>query len=140
MPRRFTSKNQAMNMRVHQWICLKCDAVHLEKKKGQKLICHCGSHELQYFPSQAEVRRYRSLQLMQRAGQIYGLELQPKFDVVINGIKITQYRADFRYYTDEGKHVIEDVKGTTDEQYLTDVFKLKRKLVEAIFGVKITIV
>lgn len=139
MNRRFTSKTQAMNTRKHSWVCLKCDAVHLEKKKGHKLICHCGSHELQYFPSGAELRRYRSLQLMQRCGNIYGLELQPSYNVVINGHEVTTYRADFRYYDDKGVLIIEDVKGTTNEKYHDPVFKLKRKLVEAVFGIKITI-
>ena len=85
------------------------------------------------FDSGAEARRYGELKLLERAGEIENLELQPKFDCIIDGKKVCRYRADFSYFTKE-KRVVEDVKG-----FKTPVYRLKKKLVEALFpGVTIT--
>lgn len=132
--RKFRSKNHAMNQRVHWWACLRCLREYGTKQKR----CDCGG-ELVYFPSTAEMRRFRALRLEWKHGLISDLELQPSFLCVVEGVRITTYRADFRY-TRDGQQVIEDVKGTTDEKYLTDEFKIKRKLVQAIFGITINIV
>lgn len=129
---KFKSKTDAMNRRVQSWWCLTCDARHYTKRK----MCDCGSTDLHYFPSEAEAKRFAQLKLELRSGLISDLELQPQYHIVINGLKITTYRGDFRYRRD-GNLVVEDVKG--NEEYLTDLFKLKRALVEAIYGQKITI-
>ena len=82
------------------------------------------------FDSMAEGRRYKELKLMQRAGIIKELELQPKFllqeSFKKNGktYRKVEYIADFQY-KENGKVVIEDVKGKK-----TDIFKLKHKLFE----------
>lgn len=89
------------------------------------------------FASKAEAYRYGQLKLLLRAGEIEGLELQPKFPLVVNGIKVGTYIADFRYRVVKGKSqsstVVEDVKGV-----LTPVYQLKKKLVRALFDVDIT--
>jgi hypothetical protein len=77
------------------------------------------------FDSAAEGRRYATLAMLERAGKIAGLELQPRFDCVVAGVKICSYVADFRYRRD-GAAVVEDVKGVR-----TAVYRLKRKLAEA---------
>jgi hypothetical protein len=77
------------------------------------------------FDSAAEGRRYATLAALERAGKIAGLELQPRFDCVVAGVKICSYVADFRYRRD-GVAVVEDVKGVR-----TAVYRLKRKLAEA---------
>ena len=123
-------------MRKHAWVCLKCDAEY--KTKQNKGLCACGNKGLQYFPSLAEFRRFRALQLELRYKLIDSLELQPAYPVVINGKKVTTYKADFKYNRD-GLTVVEDVKGTLNEKYLDPVFLLKRKLIEAIYGITITI-
>ena len=79
------------------------------------------------FDSKREAARYMELMLMQRAGEIKRLELQPKYDCVVNGKKICTYRAYFRYSTNENS-IVEDVKGMK-----TPVYKLKKKLVEALY-------
>lgn len=83
------------------------------------------------FPSKKEARRYQDLTLMCKAGEITGFHMQPKFPIVVNGVKICEYRADF-LYTDPKTHevTIEDVKG-----FKTPLYKLKKKLVEAIYGI-----
>lgn len=86
-----------------------------------------------YFPSKAEAKRYRELKLSERAGTITHLELQPSFPIVVNGIAVALYRADFRYRTvPSGEVVTEDVKGVR-----TPVYRIKKKLVEAIYGITI---
>lgn len=90
-----------------------------------------------FFHSKAEATRYRQLKKLEEAGEIENLVLQPPFECVVKNQKVTTYRADFKYYVidDRGhtmKIVVEDVKGM-----LTDIYKLKKKLVEACFSVQI---
>lgn len=84
------------------------------------------------FPSLAESRRYAVLKLLERAGEISNLELQPSFPIDIGGRHICLYKADFAYFKD-GQRITEDVKGVR-----TPVYNLKKKLVEALYpGTKI---
>jgi len=85
------------------------------------------------FDSKAEHRRYHILKLMERAGEIRNLERSPRFDLIVNGIKCGFYKADFAYFKDQ-KRVIEDVKS---EPTKTPVYRLKKKIVEALYGVEI---
>lgn len=86
------------------------------------------------FDSKKEAARYSVLKMMEKAGQISHLELQPQFKVEINGKKICTYKADFQYIDKNirgmdgqyGAMVVEDVKGMK-----TPVYRLKKKLVEA---------
>lgn len=85
------------------------------------------------FASKAEARRYSQLRNMERAGEIADLELQPKFPLTIGGMKVATYIGDFRYVVPlTGQVVTEDVKGVK-----TPVYKLKAKMVKAIYGVEI---
>ena len=85
------------------------------------------------FDSKAEARRYGELKLLLHGGLIADLELQPKFPIHVNGKKIGFYKADFQYREVTDDHItIEDVKG-----HKTPVYKLKKKLVEAIYGIEI---
>lgn len=84
-----------------------------------------------WFDSKKEAHRYQQLKLMLRAGKISDLELQPRYDIVVNGEKICYYKADFRYI-ENGELVVEDVKGMQ-----TSVYKLKKKLVKACHGIEI---
>ena len=83
------------------------------------------------FASKAEARRYTHLKFLFKSGVNRNLELQPKFKIRVEGKDICTYRADFAYF-ENGKRVIEDVKGV-----LTPVYRLKKKLVEAIYKVEI---
>ncbi len=86
--------------------------------------------DMYVFDSIAESRRYKELALLQRAGKISELQLQPKFllqeSFRKNGktYRKIEYIADFQY-EENGKIIVEDVKGKE-----TEVFKLKRKLFE----------
>lgn len=83
-----------------------------------------------HFDSKAEGARYWDLRLMERAGEISDLELQPPFPLLVNGVKVGLYRADFRYRNADGDVVVEDVKGMK-----TAVYRLKKKMVEAQYGI-----
>lgn len=83
------------------------------------------------FDSAKEARRYSELKLLENCKVIHSLELQPEFPVVIEGKKICKYKADFSYYEDD-RRVIEDVKG-----FKTPVYRIKKKLVEALYDVEI---
>lgn len=131
MANRFRSKLHGMQTRKAVYTCLRCLADYTAKTKQ----CACGSPEVHYFPSMAERERFARLRFLERAGEITQLRLQPAFPIVVNAKKVMTYKADFEYQTREGKRVIEDVKGIE-----TDVFKLKRKLVEAFYGLTLTIV
>lgn len=88
------------------------------------------------FDSGAEADRYCELKLLIKAKVIESLELHPRYQIHLNGIFICTYIADFAYRDlKAGVTITEDVKGKEP-----DVFKIKRKLFEATFGRKITIV
>lgn len=82
------------------------------------------------FDSKKEGDRYKELRLLERAGEISDLELQPRFllqdKFKKNGkaYRKIEYVADFKYI-ENGKTIVEDVKGMQ-----TDVFKLKHKIFE----------
>lgn len=76
------------------------------------------------FDSKAEMNRYAELKMLERAGIIKDLKLQPRFPLIPaheNERGLT-YVADFAY-EENGHRIVEDVKG-----HKTDVYKLKRKL------------
>lgn len=82
------------------------------------------------FDSRKEAKRYTELKLLERNGDIEKLTLQPRF-LLQEGFRKNgkayrkiEYVADFMYEQD-GKLIIEDVKGIK-----TDVYKLKQKLFE----------
>ncbi len=89
------------------------------------------------FDSRFEAEHYAELKLMERAGIITDLELQPRFllqeGFIYHGHKVrkVEYVADFQYYQD-GKLIVEDTKG-----FRTDTYKLKRKLFLYKYGDKL---
>ena len=80
------------------------------------------------FDSVKESKRYAELSLLQRAGAIVDLRLQPRYllqeSFKCNGktIRKIEYVADFQYGYN-GKTIIEDVKGMK-----TPVYLLKKKM------------
>ena len=87
------------------------------------------------FDSKLEAERYAQLKMMERAGVIRDLELQPEYELIPSFKKDgktwrkTVYKADFRYIlAEDDKTIIEDVKGSIS--VITDVFRIKQKLFE----------
>lgn len=89
------------------------------------------------FDSKAEADRFAQLKLRERIGEIADIECQPRFDIIANGVKVAFYKADFRYrVVATGAVVIEDVKSAITRK--EPLYRLKKKLVEALHGVVIT--
>ena len=65
------------------------------------------------FPSQAEAKRYRELRLLEKAGKIRYLILQPRFDMPIGA----RYTPDFEYEGVNGERFVEEVKGMRTEAF-----------------------
>lgn len=76
------------------------------------------------FDSQAEARRYGELLILVRAGAITDLAVHPRY-VLTDGPRPPVYVADFAY-VEQGRQVVEDVKGGKATQ--TPAFRLKAKL------------
>ena len=83
------------------------------------------------FDSIRESRRFQELELMQRTGLISELQLQQSFDLIVNGMKICRYVADF-VYVEKKRQIVEDVKGVKTPSY-----NLKKKLMLACHGITI---
>lgn len=89
------------------------------------------------FDSRKEADRYLTLKGMEEEGLIEGLrrqvryELVPAFDVDGRHYRPVYYVADF-VYREDGREVVEDVKGMR-----TDVYKLKSKLFARRYGMSI---
>ena len=102
-------------------------------KKGNKFGAQPTEVDGFRFASKAEARRYRELKLMEQAGEIESLVLQPKLTLNPNGVHVGTYVADFLYWDLRSmKPVYEDVKGVK-----TPVYRLKKKLVKALYGIEI---
>ncbi len=85
------------------------------------------------FPSKREARRWGVLKLMAYAGAISKLQRQVRYPLVVNGEKVGTYVADFVYEDRQGATVVEDAKGMA-----TPVYRLKRKLMQAIHRITIS--
>ncbi len=97
------------------------------------------------FHSKAEAKHYSELKLREKAGEIHDLVLQPAYVMAIvcanpsqprSHTTVGKYIADFRYWdVARSERVVVDVKG-----HDTPLSKLKRKIVEALYGIEIEIV
>ena len=88
------------------------------------------------FDSKWEAERYLYIKSLERAGTVKDLELQVRFNLVVNDQKICAYIADLRYKREDKdgvwQEIIEDAKGVE-----TPEFKLKKKLMKACLGIDI---
>ena len=81
------------------------------------------------FDSQAELRHWKNLELLEKAGKIRGLSRQIPFLFEYGGNKIGKYVADYCYFEND-QPVVSDCKGK-----LTDLYKWKKKMMKAFFGI-----
>lgn len=105
------------------------------------------------FDSRKEAKRYAELKLLEKAGEITGLDRQVKFDLVPAqyeeyertgksgqplkpGKRCVEqaicYVADFCYRDKDGEYIVEDTKG-----YKTKDYVIKRKLMRYMLGITI---
>jgi len=83
------------------------------------------------FDSRREATRYGELSILSRTGDIQDLQIHTPYKLVVNGVHICTYEADF-VYLENGKRIVEDVKGMK-----TAVYRLKKKLMKALFDIDI---
>ena len=85
------------------------------------------------FDSKKESARYAELKLLARSGLIQNLRLQVPYELIPKqqGERAVKYIADF-VYDENGETVVEDVKGVR-----TDVYRLKKKLMLKVHGLRI---
>jgi len=93
----------------------------------------CCGERVAKFDSKGEHMRWCDLRLMEKAGEIRALERQVPLEFKIDGKRMFRYIADFCYFQG-GERIYEDFKG-----YDTPLSKLKRKIIEAHYHVKILI-
>ena len=88
------------------------------------------------FASRREANHAGILEAMRRSPdktqKVEHIEFQFKFPIIVNGHKIATYVADFVVTFADGHREIHETKGYPTKEYL-----LKKKLVEALYGVKI---
>ena len=106
-------------------------------------------YEGHIFDSIKEMNYYKSLQVLQRAGEIVKIELQPVFPYIVayslpaeghstyerlhNTFEKTyKYIGDFRVTYKNGNVAIIDAKGVR-----TAIYKRKKKIIEALYNIKI---
>lgn len=83
------------------------------------------------FASKKEAQRYVVLNAMEKAGEIDGLQIQPKYRLIpsqkftnMDSERPVDYVADFQYHVIKtGEIIVEDVKGLRTKDYV-----IKRKL------------
>lgn len=91
--------------------------------------CRQGIHH----HSQMEAQYCNKLHILQEGGLIRDLQAhpQPRYDLVVNDVKVCAYLADFAYFDiEQDREVVCDVKG-----YRTEVYKLKKRLMLACKGI-----
>lgn len=107
------------------------------------------------FDSKKEAGRYHVLKLMERAGKITGLRLQVPYELIPTQYeyytrfgktgkrlkdgkrcieKSCSYIADFVYRDSDGNLIVEDTKSPVTR---TEAYRIKKKLMLQIYGVKI---
>lgn len=94
------------------------------------------------FDSKKEAAYYNTLKLLKRAGEVVKIELQPEFEYMMSCSNLFvsfnryekkyKYIADFRVTYKDGHIEIIDIKGMRTAEY-----KRKKKIIEAIYGIKI---
>ncbi len=103
----------------------------IQGKRGNKFNARKVQMDGHTFDSQMEARRYRTLVLMEQAGEILGLRVHVAYQLVVKGVRVCRYEADFVYF-EGGREIVEDVKGHRTREYI-----IKRKLMKAIHGIDI---
>jgi hypothetical protein len=95
------------------------------------------------FDSKKEAEFYGSLKLKKQAGLIKDFQMQVKYDIVVNTIHIANYFLDFLVVNLDDSIDYIDIKGKdakTNKFIKTGVFALKKKLVEAIYKINISMI
>lgn len=92
------------------------------------------------FDSKKEYRYFAKLELLKKAknesDRVIYIQRQVRYDIIVNDQKIGFYKLDFLVKYADGKTRHIDIKGLK-KGAAYQIFRLKKKLVEAIYGIKI---
>lgn len=88
------------------------------------------------FDSKREAKRWGELLLEERAGTVADLRRQVTYPLIVNGVEVSRYTADF-VYRRGADLVVEDVKSRATME--DRAWALRVKLLFAIHGLKVTI-
>jgi hypothetical protein len=90
------------------------------------------------FDSKKEALYYGKYKILQKAGEITKIECHVPFPIIVNGVKICEYEADFVLYYPGNTFRVIDVKSVATEGLA--VFRLKKALMLAIHKINVEIV
>lgn len=113
-------------------LCRQCGAPKPPKKKNKFNAKKCYVDGIA-FASQLEGDRYPLLKLLERSGEIKDLKVHPKWKLIVKGIQVSLYTADFSYVLN-GELIVEDVKSKPTR---TNDYIIRKKLMKALFGIEI---
>lgn len=82
-----------------------------------------------------EFRRWQELELLAKSGAIAELRRQVPFALVVNGVLVARYIADFTYF-DGKRAVIEDVKSPPTRKL--EAYRMKVRLMQSCHGLQVT--
>ena len=118
-------------MEVEVCVCWYLPALQMNKYNAKKTV-----YNGELYDSKAEASFAAKLDIARKAKEaserVVEIERQPKFPIEIEGEKICTYKGDFLVTYANGDVKLYDVKGVA-----TPVYRLKKKLVEAIYGITI---
>lgn len=83
------------------------------------------------FDSKREAQAWLKLRMLEQAGSITNLARQVMYPLVVNGVKVASYKADFTYLLN-GQRIVADAKGVRTLDYV-----IKKKLMKALYGIEI---
>jgi len=84
------------------------------------------------FDSKKEAAKYCELKMRVKCEDLIKFERQVPFIIMVNNTKICTYYADFVTYSKAGIREVLDVKGVK-----TQIYRLKKKLIKALYNIDI---
>lgn len=104
------------------------------KKPAKYLNVKTASADGIVHDAKGECERWEELRLLERAGAIRSLRRQVPFAMVVNGIHICTYVADFDYLEGEAR-IVEDRKSPRTRKLAS--FRIKAKLMQALHNIQV---
>ena len=134
--------------RIQVFQCPKCNAMYptdqWNVQKGRCNRCARNKHGNKKitvdgvtYDSIKEANYHQELYRRLQAGEVERIIYHPRFDIVVAGVYIGKYTADFKFYDlTTQQEMIVDVKGPSTRK--NTAYRLRKKLVEAIYNTVIT--